>query len=205
MSDRKAHWEKVYGQKSPLEVSWYQKEPVLSLELILRSGVARDDSVIDVGGGASTLVDSLISTGFRNISVLDISERALESSKERLGDDARLVEWIESDITEFKSRHDYALWHDRAVFHFLKEKGDRERYIENLRKFLQPGGHLIIAAFAIGGPERCSGLDIVQYDAEKLMTELGDEFELIEETGEVHVTPASKEQKFSYFRIIKRF
>lgn len=203
MTDRKSHWESIYRDKSPLEVSWYQQEPALSLELIRRSGVAHDAPVIDVGGGASVLVDRLLAAGYRELSVLDISARSLDCARQRLGAAAGQIDWIEADITAFSPSHTYALWHDRAVFHFLTEKADRARYAEVLHQALRPEGQLIIAAFAIGGPEKCSGLDIVQYDADKLLAELGPGFELVETRAEAHVTPAGGEQEFSYFRFIK--
>lgn len=200
MFDRKAHWENIYQDKSPLNVSWYQKEPALSLELIHNTRVASDEAIIDVGGGASVLVDCLCEEGFTKLAVLDISGNALSCAKKRLGDFAQNVEWYESDITRFDAPHQFSLWHDRAVFHFLTNKSDRNSYVETLTNALRPGGHAIIAAFAIGGPEKCSGLDIVQYDAAKLVAELGKDFELVEERSEVHNTPDSKEQKFMYFR-----
>jgi ubiquinone/menaquinone biosynthesis C-methylase UbiE len=203
MIDRKSYWQNIYHEKSPLDVSWYQREPRLSLELIHRSGVQTDDAIIDVGGGASVLVDFLSGEGFTGLSVLDISENALANAKKRLGDSANNIEWFEADITEFNPPHQFSLWHDRAVFHFLTDKSDRKKYVNALRKSLLQGGHLIIAAFAPGGPTKCSGLEIVQYNALKLMTELGDEFELIEERSEIHVTPSDKEQKFNYFYFVR--
>ena len=203
MIDRKAHWENVYQEKSPLDVSWYQGEPALSLELIHHSQIARDAAIIDVGGGASLLVDCLSKEGFTKLAVLDISEKALSCAKKRLGDFAQNIEWYESDITQFYAPHQFSLWHDRAVFHFLTKKSDRKNYVKSLKNALRPGGHVIIAAFAIGGPDKCSGLDIVQYDAAKLIAELGKDFELVEERSEVHITPANKEQKFMYFRFTK--
>jgi ubiquinone/menaquinone biosynthesis C-methylase UbiE len=203
MIDRKSYWQNIYHEKSPLDVSWYQREPRLSLELIHRSGVQTDDAIIDVGGGASVLVDFLSGEGFTGLSVLDISENALANAKKRLGDSANNIEWFEADITEFNPPHQFSLWHDRAVFHFLTDKSDRKKYVNTLRKSLLQGGHLIIAAFAPGGPTKCSGLEIVQYNALKLMTELGDEFELIEERSEIHVTPSDKEQKFNYFYFVR--
>jgi len=203
MIDRKAHWENLYQEKSPLDVSWYQKEPTLSLELIRHAQLASDEAIIDVGGGASVLVDYLCKEGFTNLAVLDISGHALASAKKRLGDFAQGIEWFEADITQFKAPHQFSLWHDRAVFHFLTDQADRKNYVESLKHALRPGGCLIIAAFAIGGPEKCSGLKIVQYDSEKLKAELGDDFELVEERNEVHITPANKDQKFMYFRFIK--
>jgi ubiquinone/menaquinone biosynthesis C-methylase UbiE len=204
MFDRKAHWQNVYQEKSPLDVSWYQKEPKLSLELIHRTGVSLDETIIDVGGGASVLVDFLCKDGFTNLSVLDISENALAGAKNRLGDLAKNIEWVESDVTEFNSSHKLTLWHDRAVFHFLTDESDRRKYVNALTKSLKAGGHLIIAAFAIGGPNKCSGLEIVQYDSSKLKAELGGKFELLEERNEIHITPANKEQKFMYFRFIRK-
>ncbi len=200
MFDRKAHWENIYKEKSPLDVSWFQKEPALSLELIRNTQVANNEAIIDVGGGASVLVDYLCKEGFTNLAVLDISGNALSCAKKRLGDFAQNVEWYESDITQFDAPHQFSLWHDRAVFHFLANKSDRNNYVEALKNTLRPGGHAIIAAFAIGGPEKCSGLDIVQYDAAKLVAELGEDFELVEERSEVHITPADKKQTFVYFR-----
>ena len=203
MIDTKAHWDGIYEKKSPLEVSWYQKEPSLSLELIRNSRVAKDEPIIDVGGGASVLVDRLAEKGFERLSVLDISGKALSGAKKRLGERARQIEWYEADITHFEAPHQFALWHDRAVFHFLTSAPEKKSYVKVLRGALIPGGSLIIAAFAIGGPQKCSGLDIVQYDAEKLMGELGKGFDLVEERSEVHITPAKKDQKFVYFRFVK--
>ena len=203
MFDRKAHWQNVYQSKSPLEVSWYQEEPKLSLELIHRTQIARDEAIIDVGGGASVLVDYLQKAGFTNLAVLDISETALDSAKKRLGNSAKSIEWLEVDITQFHPPHQFSLWHDRAVFHFLTEASDRQNYVHALRQGLRQGGHLIIAAFAIDGATKCSGLEIVQYDSNKLSIELGADFELIESVNEIHITPANQEQKFVYFYFTK--
>lgn len=201
MIDRKAHWQRIYRDKPFSEVSWYQKEPGMSLALIRRSGVKRDEAIIDVGGGASVLVDFLCGQGYTSLSVLDIAEQALSGAKRRLGDLATGIEWIEADVTAFRPPHQYSLWHDRAVFHFLTEEADRRRYVGTLKQALRPGGHLIIAAFAIGGPSQCSGLDIVQYDPVRLMSELGDEFVLLEQRNEQHFTPDQREQQFVYFRL----
>lgn len=204
MHDRKTHWENVYGEKSSLEVSWFQKQPRLSLQLIKNAQLSQNDPIIDIGGGASTLVDYLSNAGYKNISVLDISGKALACTKTRLGDKAADIEWFEDDITLFKPPHQFSLWHDRAVFHFLTSKADRNSYINILKNALNKNGHLIIAAFSIGGPTKCSGLNIVQYDAKKLLAELGDGFKLIEQANETHMTPANKEQKFEYFHFIKQ-
>lgn len=204
MRDRKAHWEAVYQNRSPLDVSWYQQEPSLSLDLIAQTGLAHDAPLIDIGGGASVLVDRLLQSGYTQLSVLDISARALACARQRLGAAAAQVRWLESDITAFVPPEQYALWHDRAVFHFLTEAADRQAYLRAVRAGLGVGGRLLIAAFAIGGPTRCSDLPIVQYDAAKLMLEFGDEFELVEQRQEVHVTPRQKEQLFAYFHLIRR-
>lgn len=201
MHDRRAHWEQIYTSKPPQEVSWYQAEPRVSLDLIGASGAAPDASLIDVGGGASTLVDHLLGSGYVHIAVLDISARALALARRRLGSAADSVEWYEADITRFVPPRRFALWHDRAVFHFLTDPADRRRYLETLRHALHPDGQVIIAAFAPGGPAKCSGLDVVHYDAPRLAAELGMEFKLEEQRSEAHRTPAGKEQPFSFFRL----
>jgi ubiquinone/menaquinone biosynthesis C-methylase UbiE len=201
MFNRKAHWENVYETKSPLEVSWYQKTPSLSLTLIEHAQLYKDAAIIDVGGGASMLVDHLYDQSYTNLAVLDISKKALEHAQQRLGKAAQKIHWYEADITEFKCPQTFDLWHDRAVFHFLTHPADRQNYIKNLKTVLKPKGQLIVAAFALGGPEKCSGLDIVQYDAKKLLNVLGEAFELLEQHSELHLTPAHKEQAFSFFRL----
>jgi 2-polyprenyl-3-methyl-5-hydroxy-6-metoxy-1,4-benzoquinol methylase len=202
--NRKTHWEDIYHGKSPLEVSWFQKEPVLSLQLIHNTGLSTEATIIDIGGGASVLVDHLVEQGFRHLTVLDISGTALNHTKQRLGPAAEQIEWFESDVTSFQAPHQYDIWHDRAVFHFLTDASDRKQYVKTLKQSLKPGGNLILAAFAIGGPTKCSGLDIVQYDAEKLIAELGSGFTLVEETSETHITPSKQEQQFAYFRFIRK-
>ena len=202
MSIRKEHWEKVYQNKSPDEVSWYQPSPVLSLQLIAKTGLALDAPIIDIGGGASTLVDELCGLGYRNVSVLDVSASALAHAKHRGAEKVSKVHWYEEDVTCFKPPHRFALWHDRAVFHFLTSRADRESYIKVLKQSVEPGGHIIMMTFAIDGPKKCSGLDIVQYDADKLNTELGPGFEMIETGFDVHLTPADNQQKFAYFRFL---
>lgn len=202
--DRKSHWENIYRNKSPLEVSWFQKEPALSLQLIRNSGFSTEAAIIDIGGGASLLVDRLSEQGFRHLAVLDISGVAINQAKQRLGPTAEQIEWFETDVTTFVPPHLYDIWHDRAVFHFLTDATDRKLYVETLKRALNPAGNLILAAFAIGGPTKCSGLDVVQYDHEKLERELGDGFSLAEQVSETHITPANKEQRFAYFRFIKQ-
>lgn len=195
--DPKQHWEKVYQEKEPGQVSWFQPEPRISLDLIQSLGLQLTDKIIDVGGGASLLVDNLLDKGFNNITVLDISAKALERSKERLGDRAPKVTWVSADITQTELP-ECALWHDRAVFHFLTDPEDRKRYIQALGKAVRPGGYVIIATFALEGPPKCSGLNVERYDPQKLSQELGQKFSLVKTTEETHVTPWSSEQKFVY-------
>lgn len=196
---RRKHWEQVYTDKGTESVSWYQQRPETSLGLIHASGASHNDALIDVGGGASTLVDCLLEQGFTDLSVVDIAGRALKSAQMRLGRTADRVNWIQADITEFAPPRQYRLWHDRAVFHFLTEASDQQSYLSALRQGLQPGGHLVIAAFALDGPEMCSGLPVRRYD-EALMTDtLGTDFCLLGTRQEGHQTPDGKMQQFSFY------
>ena len=197
--DSKAHWTEVYTGKTPDQVSWYQINPENSLSLTEASRVEKDAPILDVGGGASVLVDRLLEKGFTRISVLDLSGPALEYSKKRLGADARKVRWIEDDIT-LHTPEPVSLWHDRAVFHFLTQEEDRLKYLQVLNRSLAPGGHLILATFALDGPKRCSGLDTVQYSSESLSETLGSRYQLQEFRTETHRTPWNSEQKFIYCR-----
>lgn len=197
--DRKSHWERVYETRQPADASWYQPRLARSLELILACGLLVDARVIDVGGGAATLVDDLLALGFRRLTVLDISGTAIAHAKARLGARANDIQWIEADITRaVLPAAGFDLWHDRAVFHFLTDVDDRERYRDLLAAALVPGGHVVIATFGPGGPERCSGLDIVRYDLPGLRRALGPAFLPIEGRTETHVTPAGKPQEFVY-------
>lgn len=203
MTDLKAHWGKVYQTKKAEEVSWFQPHLARSLEMILGMGLDRGAEVIDVGGGASTLVDDLLSREYGNVTVLDISQKALETSKRRLGNQVKDVKWIEGDITktDLPENH-YDLWHDRAVFHFLTRSDNRYRYVDLLKKALKPGGHIIIAAFGPQGPTRCSGLDVARYSPEGLLAELGLEFRFAESFEEDHKTPGDVSQQFIYCHFI---
>jgi SAM-dependent methyltransferase len=196
--DRKNHWERVYTDKAPDEVSWYQDNPAFSLELIAAARGGADTPIIDVGGGASTLVDHLLDRGYRNLCVLDISAKALDRAVQRLAERARQVDWVQADVTEYKPMHRYAIWHDRAVFHFLVDERDRARYRDLLKQALLPGAHLIVATFAEDGPEMCSGLPVVRYRPETLQQALGGDLELLETRSEQHETPAGKTQSFVY-------
>ncbi len=195
----KTHWETIYQTKAPTQVSWFQPHPQLSLEFIRRANIQPTDPIIDVGGGASTLVDDLLASGFQAITVLDISVKALEVARQRLGPQADAVTWIEADITHADlPAQAYAVWHDRAVFHFLTEASDRERYIANVRRSVRPGGYVILATFAADGPNRCSGLDVIRYSPESLHGEFGREFDLVDSVREAHYTPSGAEQRFIY-------
>lgn len=198
MFDAKTHWEKIYDEKKPNEVSWYQTNPERSLKLILENSPYQDARLIDVGGGASLLVDRLLEQGFTNVSVLDISEKALELSKLWLGPPAGKVNWIVEDVTAFTPQSKYDLGHDRAVFHFLTEKVERERYVACASRAITKDGALILAAFAKDGPNMCSNLNVRQYDAELVREEFGADFEWVKEEEEIHQTPWGKDQKFNY-------
>ncbi len=193
------HWQDVFITREPTEVSWYQREPSISLELIEASDVGNNDAIIDVGTGSSLLVDCLLERGYTNLTALDVSEAALQNSQERLGVSAAAVQWLVSDVRDFDADGRYALWHDRACFHFLVEEADRGKYVTVLRKHLLPGGHAIIATFALDGPPKCSGLPVQRYDETALLETLGAEFRPIDTRREKHITPAGREQAFVYF------
>ncbi len=195
----KGYWERVYKENSHLEVSWYQQRPTTSLALISSLNLDNTNHLIDVGGGASELIDCLLEEGFDNCSVLDVSPTALALAKQRLGVKSATVKWLAEDITKFNPKSDYTLWHDRAVFHFLTDDQDREKYKKVLQASVKTNGYVIIAAFTPTGPAKCSGLDIVQYDAQKLGKELGSSFSLVAEKAETHITPGGAEQSFGYY------
>ncbi|MFP3874827.1 MAG: class I SAM-dependent methyltransferase [Thiohalophilus sp.] len=196
---RRQHWEQVYRDKGTREVSWYQPRPEISLELIRRADCGRDLPLIDIGGGASTLVDWLLEAGYRDLSVLDIAEPALQAAQQRLGARAADVDWIRADITEFAPTRQYCLWHDRAVFHFLTGAAEQAAYVSALHAGLQVGGYLVIGAFSFDGPQMCSGLPVRRYDAGLMSQTLGDGFELLGSREEEHRTPAGKKQQFCFY------
>jgi SAM-dependent methyltransferase len=199
-ADRKAHWEKIYSEKGEEDTSWFQPRPETSLALIEASGEPPSAALIDVGGGVSRLVDHLLDLGWQRLSVLDISSTALETARQRLGEHASRVEWLETDLLDGSVGGPYRIWHDRAVFHFLTEPADRERYLEQLSTALEPGGSCIIATFGPEGPQQCSGLPVQRYAPQALAAMLGDRFTLEETRTEVHRTPAGKDQNFIYCR-----
>ena len=197
--DPKAHWERVYGTHATTDVSWYQREARLSFELIRR--VVADPSVpiIDVGAGASTLVDGLLDAGYADVTVIDLARSALEAAKTRLGSRAALVRWVEADVLTAKlPAHRYGMWHDRAVFHFLNDFEDRARYVKQAQLAVRPGGYVIVASFALDGPKRCSGLDVVRYSCESMHAQFGSGFTLVDSVREEHRTPGGALQAFVY-------
>ncbi len=203
--DAKSHWERVYQTLAPPQVSWYQEHPLLSLELIHGTGVSKAAQIIDVGGGTSTLVDDLLAEGYQHITVLDIAGTALARDRQRLGSRAAAVTWVEADIMRVALPHQsYDVWHDRAVFHFLSQPEERDRYVETMRQAVRSDGHVIVATFALEGPTRCSGRDVVRYTPASLQEEFGAEFELATTARELHRTPLGAEQAFLYCRFRKR-
>jgi SAM-dependent methyltransferase len=201
--NRQAHWQNVYKEKGEYQVSWFQDRPALSLELLEAIGAQANSVIIDIGGGASRLVDALLDRGYRDVAVLDLSESAVSIAKTRLGDAAAAVKWIVADVTQWEPQRQYDLWHDRAAFHFLTEVSDRVAYIDRLGKALRPGGHAIIGTFALDGPERCSGLPVVRYDAARLSAALARCFALVETRRDDHKTPWGAIQHFQ-FSVFKR-
>ena len=197
--DRSAHWEQVYRTKGPDEVSWFQAEAILSRQLIERVAPDRTASIVDIGAGASTLLDGLVASGYRNLTVLDLSPAALAIAQQRLGPISAAVSWRAEDVlAAVFVRGAVDVWHDRAVFHFLTDPADRARYVAQVCEAVRPGGHVLIATFAEDGPTRCSGLEVVRYSPESLHAEFGTGFQLLESHRELHTTPAGTKQAFTY-------
>jgi len=195
----KAHWEGVYQSKATDEVSWYKPHLDVSLKLIEDAAPDRASAIIDVGGGEATLVDDLVGRGYRDVTVLDISQVAIEVAKARLGAAAASVHWITGDITQVElETARYDLWHDRAVFHFLTEAEDRAAYVRQVARAVKLGGHVIVATFGPEGPEKCSGLDVVRYDPASLHGQFGTKFRLLDSMTELHETPWGAPQQFMY-------
>ena len=200
MSDksRQAHWENVYATKGEKEVSWFQENPAPSLELMALIGLSEDAAIIDIGGGASRLVDVLLARKFRRLTVLDLSGDALAAARERLGGGGADVKWVVADVTKWEPTQIYDLWHDRAAFHFLTDRADQSSYVDRLKKAVKVGGYVIIGTFALDGPERCSGLPIVRHDATTLGKILGSDFTLIDTRRHDHPTPWGAIQRFQF-------
>jgi len=199
--DRQRHWENVYTTKDEKEVSWFEESPTISLALIRSTGLNTRSSIIDIGGGASRLVDALIDEGFEAVTVLDLSEKATTIAKARLGALGARVQWVVADVTKWEPSETYDVWHDRAALHFLTEPKDRVAYAERVHSAVRPGGHVIIGTFAPDGPERCSGLQVVRHDAASLSEMLGSEFDLIESRPYSHRTPTGATQRFQFSRL----
>ena len=204
MSDRSTHWDNVYATKGETEVSWFQDSPETSLAMIRAASPDHRAAIIDIGGGASRLVDALLQDGYRDVAVLDLSTKALDTVKKRMGAAASTVDWIVADATTWRPAKTYDVWHDRAAFHFLTASSDRAAYVEHLRSAVAPGGHVIIATFAPDGPEKCSGLPVQRHDSASLAAELGPEFELVETRSEAHHTPWNSTQAFQFSRFRRR-
>lgn len=203
MGSTRSHWEDVYTSKAETAVSWYQPHSVRSLELIASAAPGRDAAIVDIGGGASTLVDDLLAAGYTDLTVLDVAEAALAKSRARLGDKSARVTWMVADITQWKPPRAYDVWHDRAVFHFLTERTQQDAYIGALMAGAKPGATVLMATFALDGPEKCSGLPVQRYSPTLLADRLGAAFRLAGEATETHVTPWGSEQRFSY-AVLKR-
>jgi len=200
MLDRQSHWQNVYQTKGERDVSWFQETPTISLDLIRATGVGADAPIIDIGGGASRLADALLADGFRSVTVLDVSETALATARNRLGPTAEHILWIVADVTAWRPDKGYDVWHDRAAFHFLIEPSDRAAYAGRVREAVRPGGHVIIGTFAPDGPERCSGLPVVRHDGTSIGEVLGPFFKLIECRRHDHRTSGGSLQRFHFSR-----
>ena len=197
--DPHTHWEQVYRDKRPDEVSWYRPHLERSLEFIRSQHLPADARIVDIGGGASTLVDDLLAAGFRNLAVVDLAPAALGVGRERLGPRAAMVDWIEGDVTTpLFGDATVDFWHDRAVFHFLTDAAARAAYLAQVHRSVKPGGHVMVATFGLDGPERCSGLPVARYDAAGIHAVFGDAFVKVDEASEVHATPWGSSQAFVY-------
>lgn len=196
------HWERVYEQREPDEVSWYEPLPQRSLALIASAHLGRNAAIIDVGGGTSSLAAELVSAGYVDVTVADISARALERARQEAGEAGERVDWVQADVRRHEFGRRFDLWHDRVLFHFMVEEHDQEAYLATLDSSLSPGGHLIIATFGPAGPERCSGLPVTRYGEGELADRLGSRFEKVRSDLAMHRTPSGGEQQFlwAHFR-----
>ncbi len=203
--EKREHWETVYSTKAPDSVSWFQEHAKTSLNIINKLNLDKSASIIDIGGGASTLVDDLLANDYSDLTVLDLSGGALEIAKKRNRLKSKIVKWQEADVTEIKfPKHQFEVWHDRAAFHFLTKLDEREAYVRNLFHSVRPCGHIVISTFADDGPTQCSGLPVIRYSAETLQAELGEYFLLKEQLKENHITPFGTTQKFVFCHFVKQ-
>jgi SAM-dependent methyltransferase len=199
MGQNAGHWDSIYARKRADELSWYRPHLERSFAFLEKHAVAKSATIIDVGAGTSTFVDDLLERGYGHLTVLDISAAALEAAQQRLGERGRCVKWITGDITRVElPLAAFDFWHDRAVFHFLREAEDRRRYVAAVARAMRPGGHVVVATFGPGGPTHCSGLDVMRYSAEELHSQFGLAFEKVESLTEAHRTPWGSEQEFVY-------
>jgi hypothetical protein len=201
---KKTHWEDAYEHKETDQLSWFQSAPAQSLQMIANAQLDPHDKIVDAGGGASTLVDHLLDLGYDNITVVDIASQAISTSQKRLGNKSDKVTWVVNDLLSWSPANPINLWHDRAVFHFLVKPDERRAYLEMLSKSMPCDSQVIIATFALDGPQKCSGLPVCRYDAASLSRELGQAFELLETAREEHITPAKREQRFTYCRFRRK-
>jgi len=202
-SDPRSHWQTVYLTKGEQQVSWSQADPQPSLRLIESVATSREASIVDVGGGASRLVDALLQSGFHALTVLDLSAAALASARERIGAAGDAVCWVAGDATVWQPQQAFDIWHDRAAFHFLVAEMDRTAYLDRLHRGVRAGGNAVIGTFALDGPEKCSGLPVQRYDSATLSQTIGPAFELIAELPHQHVTPWGATQSFQ-FSVLRR-
>ncbi|MXQ07957.1 methyltransferase domain-containing protein [Alphaproteobacteria bacterium GH1-50] len=202
--NRQRHWEKVYSEKAETDLSWHQDDPAPSLAFCDLAGIGAGNSAIDIGGGRSRLAERLLDRGLTDVTVLDLSQAALEAARRALGPRRDAVTWINAGITEWLPQRTWDLWHDRAVFHFLTEQADRDAYIERLERAVRPGGHAIIATFALDGPERCSGLPVQRYSPESLGRVLGPGFERVADQAHLHSTPSGRAQSFQFSLFLRK-
>ena len=198
---RAEHWDTVYGAKAEDAVSWYQRDATSSLTMLDACHVPPQASVVDVGGGASVLVDALLARGHQDVTVLDVSEAGLARARARLGDVGHAVHWVVDDVTRWAPERTFDVWHDRAVFHFLTDREDRAHYVERMRAALAPGALVVVATFATDGPEQCSGLSVQRYDAASLHEALGSDLMVVHERRQVHHTPSGAEQPFTWLAL----
>jgi SAM-dependent methyltransferase len=203
-ADRRRHWDRVFEEHGPAGVSWYERSPRMSLEMIGLTGVGPQEAVMDVGGGASPLAGALLARGFGDVTVLDLSEVALLTAPARLDPVEARVRWVHADILDWIPDRTYKLWHDRAVFHFLVDAEDRERYLATTRSAVRPGGHLVVGTFAEDGPATCSGLPVARYDAQGLVDAFGAEFALVGSRRDEHRTPGGSRQSFTWVAMRRR-
>jgi SAM-dependent methyltransferase len=197
MTSPRDHWETIYASRAPDQVSWFQRSPEVSLSLVREAEIGTESPILDIGAGASTLVDELLGAGYGDVTLLDLSDAALQRVRGRLGSTPK-VRYVAGDVTQWEPPRSYALWHDRAVFHFLVGDAERAAYRRTLAKALVPGGKAIVATFALDGPERCSGLPVRRYSAAMLAAELSEVLTPIDARHEIHLTPSGAKQSFVY-------